>query len=222
MKQNSQETDGAAAVAISGTPPAGGYTRIAQSFQTATAAATLAVGYLGLYGKKVGNGCDLTIQLWTNSGGVPSAQQGTVEATLPADFWATSNGWVYVPLPVSGLSASTTYWVVLISGDVNGNNAGDASNYVDLEKSNQTSGAATYASSAWTAGSYGLMFREYDQTVSGSLTIVWEDAGARWTWLNWSGAVLAGVDEYTVAQAAGQLRSVRTITDSGLVPQTVT
>jgi hypothetical protein len=121
-----------------------------------------------------------------------------------------------VPLPITGLTASTTYHLVLIAGDTNGNNAGDASNYISIEKSNQASGASTYTSGTWTAQSYGFMYREFDQTVSGTLTAIWEDSGARWTWFGYDGSNnINAVNEYTVSQGTGQMRSVRTVTSSG-------
>jgi len=212
-KQASQEVDGSAAIGISAVPPASGFTRLAESF--ATVVAQTKVGYFALYGKKVGNGCDLQAQLWTNSASKPSAQVGVTAVTIPADFWGTSNGWLYLPLPITGLTASTTYHIVLIAGDVNGNNAGDASNYISLEKSNQASGAATYAAATWTNQAYGFMYAEFDQTVVGDLTMVWADAGARWTYCAYDGSGnLSLVNEYTVAQGAGKMRSARTMTIS--------
>ena len=219
-KQASQETDGSALIGISAGPPASGFTRLAESF--ATGGGQTAVGYFGLYGKAVGNGCDLQAQLFTNSASKPTTQVGSTAVTLPADFWSTSNGWVYLPLPITGLSTSTTYHLVLIAGDTAGNNAGDASNYITLEKSNQSSGASTYAAATWTNQAYGFMYREFDQTVSGELTMVWEDAGVRWTWLGYDGSGnVSGANEYTIAQGTGKMRSLRTVTESSGYPTAV-
>ena len=222
VKQNSQETDGSAAIGISGTPPGGGFTRLAQSFVIPTVAGGTAVGYLGLFGKKVGSGCDLTLELFNSSASKPNTQVGTTSVTIPADFWTTSNGWLYAPLPITGLTASTTYFAVLIAGDVNGNNPGNATNYISLEKSNQVSGACTYAASTWSTAAYGFMFREYDQTVSGNLTFIWEDAGGRYTYFGYDGSNnMTAVNEYTIAQGTGQMRSVRAVTMSGDIPVSV-
>jgi hypothetical protein len=225
---SSQANDGSAAIGISAVPPASGFTRLAESFTTFSTQTTL--GYLQLYGKKVGNGCDLTVELYTNSSSKPGAQVGLNATTFPAEFWTTSNGWVNIPLPISGLSSSTLYHVVLISGDVNGNNSGDALNYISIEKSNGASGASTYTTGTWTAQAYGFMYIEWDNTPipPNFLTAIYEDAGARWTSFVWlrsavggNGGVLTGVYEYTISQGTGQMRSARTITLPGNTPTVV-
>jgi hypothetical protein len=214
-----QYGDGAAAIGISAGPPASGFTRLAESFATIAGQTTL--GYLVLYGKKVGNGCDLTVELYTNSSSKPNTQVGSTATTFPADFWTTSNGFIYIPLPITGLSASTTYHIVLISGDVNGNNAGDASNYIAIEKSNQASGASTYTASTWTAQAYGFIYVIFDLSSVPPLGFIYEDGGSRWTLLNWGLNGLTNVNEYTLAQGTGQMRSVRTITSPGVTPTVI-
>lgn len=206
----SQTTDGAASIGISATPPGGGFTRLAQSFATAAFTST---GWAGIYAKKVGNGCDLTLKLFTNTGSVPNAQQGTVQVTIPVDFWTTSTSVMFLPLPITGLSASTTYWLTLFAGDVNGNNAGDASNYIAVEKSNQVTGAATWGGASWTAQAYGFMFQVSNLTTAGQPRFVWEDNGAKWTFFGYNGsAQIAQVNEYCAAQGTGQVRSLRLVT----------
>jgi hypothetical protein len=178
-----------------------------------------------MYLKKTGNGCDLSFSVYSNSSTVPGAAQtlsGSVTAvTLPADFITTSLAYVYVPLPVTGLSTSTTYWIVAKSGDINGNNLGDAGNYVTFEKSNQVTGAATYTTT-WATQSYGFMYSEFDQTSAAlPLTMIYEDGGARWTYIGWSNNKISSINEYTVSQGTGQMRSVRSITFPGSTPTVV-
>ena len=214
--QGSQSTDGSASIGISGTPPTGGFTRLAQ--QVATASGQTAIGYYVMNGEAVGNGCDLTATLYTNSSSTTGTQIGSTAVTIPAEFWTSGSvGATFWPLPISGLTASTTYQLVLTAGDVNGNHVGDASNYIALEKSNQSSGAAAYAASTWTAEAYGFMFGQWDQTVAGQLTMIWEDSGSRWTYLDWSSGVLTGINEYTISQGTGKMRSVRVVTASGIL-----
>lgn len=200
-KQASQETDGAASVnlAAAGT----GFTKLAESF--ATVSGQTVAGYVGFQIKKTGNGCDATVELWTNSGTIPSAKQGTRTTTLPADFMATSIGWIYMPLPLTGLTASTTYHVVFAAV------GGDASNFLSLEKSNQASGASQFAAAVWTAQAYGFMYQEYDQALSGDLTIVDEDTnGPRWVWFVYTSGLITKIYEYTEGT-----RTVRTLTQTG-------
>jgi hypothetical protein len=215
----SQEVDAAAGIGVANPVPASGFTQVAQSFTTGTTFTQ--VGYVGLFLKKTGNGCDLSLSICANSGGVPGAAQtltgGVTAVTLPADFVTTSLAWVYVPVPISGLAASTTYWIVASAGDVNGANDGDASDFITVEKSTQVTGAATFGT-AWASVAYGFMFRVFDQSFTDPLTLIYEDGGARWSYLSWDATSLSQVQtisEYTIAQVGGQMRSVRTASYSG-------
>jgi len=184
---------------------------IAQSF--ATGSGQTAIGYVTVTAAATGAPAPLAVSVQASSGGAPS---GTALATtmLPEEFLTGTPAAVPVMLPVSGLSASTTYWIVAAA-------VGDASDYFTWSKSNQTSGASTSANgTTWTAQSYGLLYAVYDQSPVPPLAGTWEDSGARWTALAYDGsAQLAGVREFTAGQsAAGYTASSRALSySSGLV-----
>lgn len=183
------------ATAGSGTVNSNG-TYYAQSFTTG--ASTTAIGRLTLTMTTTLNPGPLTVQLQTNSAGAPS---GTVlQTTIIPPGWANATPTAQsIPIPVTGLSASTEYWVVTQP-------AGDASNFYSFSKSNQTSGASTSTNgTTWTAQTYGLLYAVYDQTAGGAVKHTWEDGNARITaWTENTNGTVASLEEYTVAQGSQQ------------------
>lgn len=180
---------------------------IAQSFTTAAAQTT--VGYVLLYLDVTGSPAPWTISLQANSSGAPSGT-ALVSASLPKEFAAASYGWVMVPLPATGLTASAQYWIVA-------NAVGDPSDFFSWHLSNQSSGSSTSTNgTSWTAQGDGLMYQVYDQSPVAPLAATWEDSGARWTSLAYTSGELTGLEEYTAGQAAnGYTASSRALTYTG-------
>lgn len=201
-----QTTAGAAATTTNGL-------YLAQSI--ATAVGQTAIGYVIVpvttattSGASLGTS---TLSLYANSGGAPTgAALGSV--TVAAEYANRASGGtntvkLIYPLPVTGLTASTTYWLVLAS-------AGNVSNSYSWFRSNQVTGASTSATgSSWTAQSYGFEYQVFDQTASGLVTATWEDSGARWTASTYTALKELGTyAEYTAGQtASGYLQSYRAL-----------
>jgi hypothetical protein len=182
---------------------------MAQSFTTAVG--QTAIGYIGVDMQvSTGLGANLgpmTIGIYANSGGAPtgSALGSTVFAV---EYCFAQGTFTFVPMPVTGLTASTTYWIVTQP-------AGNGTYFYPWERSNQTSGASTSTNgTTWTAQTYGFLYEVFDQTASGPLVGTWEDSGARWSWTTYNTAAsinqISQYAEYTVAQGSSQyVQSVR-------------
>lgn len=197
---------------------------LAQSFTTAVG--QTAIGYVIVpVTTATTSGASLgptTLGLFANSAGAPSGS-ALVSVAVTAEYANLASGGtnttkLVFPLPVAGLTASTTYWLVLAS-------AGNVSNSYSWFRSNQVSGASTSATgSSWTAQGYGFEYQVFDQTASGLLTATWEDAGARWSRLTYNSlSQVASSAEYTVAQGSSQyVQSYRGATYSnGLLTKVV-
>lgn len=195
---------------------------LAQSFTTA--ASQTAVGYVIVpVSTTTTSGALLAptaLSLYANSVGAPSGS-ALASTTVTAEYANLATGGtntvkIPVPLPATGLTASTTYWLVLAA-------AGNVSNSFTWFRSNQASGASTSTTGtgSWSAQTYGFEFQVFDQTASGQLTCTWEDAGARWTasTYNATSGALATYAEYTAGQtAAGYVQSYRSLAySSGLL-----
>jgi len=181
---------------------------VAQSF--ATAAGQTAIGYVTAEVGVTGSPGPLAVSVQASSGGAPSGT-ALVTTMLPEELAGTPAS---VMLPVTGLTAATTYWIVFAA-------AGDASDYFTLYKSNQTSGVSTSANgTSWTAQAYGIVYAVYDQSPVAPLAGTWEDSGARWTALAYNGSgQLSGLKEFTTGQsAAGYTASSRALSYSGTLP----
>lgn len=183
---------------------------IAQSFSTASL--QTAIGYviaqISSGGTSLGSNLGpTTLSLYANAGSAPSGSP-IVSVTMTAEYVGAAPLWVTFPLPASGLSGATTYWLVLAA-------AGNSTYSYQWNKSNQTSGASTSPDGVtWTAQSYGLLYQVYDQSATGQPTCSWEDAGARWTWRSYtSSGLLSQYAEYTAGQTlSGYLQSFRGLT----------
>lgn len=88
----------------------------AQSFTTAVGQTT--VGYVVLNVSSIGttSGANLlpsTISLYANSAGAPTGSPIT-SVTAPVEYYPVTTGaFAIFPLPATGLTASTTYWIVM-------------------------------------------------------------------------------------------------------------
>lgn len=169
---------------------------IAQSFTTG--ASTTAVGRIAPVLAVTGGPVPMTVQIRANNAGAP-ATTALVTTVIPPGWGNGSALAQSIPLPVTGLSPSTEYWLVTQP-------AGDASDFYAFTKSNQTSGASTSTNgTSWTAQTYGIEYSAYDQTATPPLVHTWEDADARITDItsNTNGTP-AAYEEYTVAQGTNQ------------------
>lgn len=188
---------------------------LAQAFTTAGGQTT--VGYVIVnITDNTGSGTNLspmTLSIYANSAGAPTGS-ALASTTVTAEYISQAPSPAIVPIPVTGLTASTQYWLVVPA-------VGNGSFNYQWNKSNQVSGASTSTNgSTWTAQAYGFRYQIFDQSASGRLTSTWEDSGARWTAATYTGnGTLSTLAEYTAGQtAAGYLQSVRSLSySSGLV-----
>lgn len=201
VQRAAQSTAGAGAVNSNGL-------YIAQSI--ATAAGQTAVGRIVLTLAVTGTPAPLTVSLQANVAGAPSGTP-LVTTLVPREFLSGTPNATLIPLPATGLTASTTYWIVA-------NAVGDASNYYSWSKSNQVAGTSTSANgTTWTAQAYGLLYQVYDQTPVQPLVNTWEDGGARWTAFAYDTSGRPSViAEYTAGQSAtGYATSLRSLAYTG-------
>lgn len=185
-------------------------TYIAQSFTTAVGQTT--IGYVVLAINTTGGFTGLlpptTLTLHTNNAGAPST---TILATtnIASEYVASAPTNVTFPLPVTGLTASTTYWLVIAA-------SGDSTHHYNWSKSNQVSGTSTSPDGVtWTAQAYGSLYEVWDQSLqqNSNVILIWEDGGARWTWLDYDGSYHpTTIAEFTAGQTAtSYMQSFRTI-----------
>jgi len=215
--KESQTTNGSAHTSGSAT------LYIAQSFTTATG--QTAIGYVSApIDSSTATGATLgttTLSLYANSGGAPTGSP-LISTTLTTEYayfgsssGSSDNVSLIYPLPISSLTASTEYWLVLAP-------AGNGTNHYTWRQSNQTSGASTSTNgTSWTAQAYGLQYSVYDQTPTGLITSTYEDSGTRWTATTYVATTnqIHTFGEYTAGQTAtGYTQGFRTYTySSGLL-----
>lgn len=198
-------------------------TWLAQSFSTAVGQTTIgyisiSIAALSALGSQL---APITIGLYASSGTAPTGSAiftilGTAEYINPAPAF------VAFPMPVTGLTASTQYWLVTQP-------QGNATFNYEWNQSNQTSGASTSTNgTTWTAQAYGFLYAVYDQPwsqASGQPIVgLWEDGGARWQIFysgsvgSTSGPVLSNTAQYTTSQNNGYQQGFRNVNiTNGLV-----
>lgn len=185
---------------------------LAQTFITGSS--QTAIGRLALQISTVGGSpvtatiTPLTVSLYASQFGLPTGSAITT-VSLAEPYVYSQPFWVSVPMFVTGLTASTPYWIVV-------GIAGTGSAYYVWQESNQTAGAATSTDGVtFTATAYGLMYQVYDTTGGGQVLGMVDDGGARTVTFTYTGASLTGLTEYTQAQGGTTLVSTRTFTYSG-------
>jgi hypothetical protein len=198
---------------------------LAQSFTTGASQTAVGLVTLSLT-SPTASGAALAptaVHLYANASGAPSGAP-LVSTTVTTDYAFDASGGVNttritIPLPVTGLTPSTTYWLVVDA-------ASTGANSYTWFRSNQASGASTSPDgTAWTAQSYGFTYTVSDQTpLSGLLKATWEDGGARWlVWTYDASLQFAKQFEYTAGQtAAGYVQSDRPWNYSGGLISTIT
>lgn len=187
---------------------------VAQTFTTGSSTTT--IGRINLTGFVTGAPSLLTLTIQANNGGVPSGAP-LVTTMVPTSWLNTSNNTYTFPLPCTGLTVSTQYWIVVSW-------TGTTGNVYTFTQSNQTSGALTSTNgSTWTTQAYGILYGVYDQTLSLPLIHTWEDDGNRITWLPTNAAGYIGsLEEFTQdPSGASGLYSFRNITYSGSFPVSI-
>lgn len=184
---------------------------MAQQFTTASGQTT--TGVVGVTIATTGSPASpWALSIQASSGGAPSGT-ALASTSVPKEFLSgtpTSRG---VLLPVTGLTPLTTYWIVANS---NGTNTDEYA----WSKSTAGSGASTSTNgTSWTAQAYGLTFVVFDGTAVPPLAGTWEDSGARWTFLGYSGGQLSLIKEFTAGQTVpGYTASSRALSyTSGLL-----
>lgn len=186
-------------------------TYLAQTFTTG--AAQTAIGYVTAAVAETGTAPTSTVQIsiYATAGGAPTGAPLVSVTAAPEYVTFAGGGLVVFPVPVTGLTAGTTYAIVI------GPSGASATQDYTWAKSNQTSGAYTSANgSSWAAQAYGFQFAVYDQSALGQLVATFEDAGARWTALTYNtNGTPHTLSEYTAAQGGGYLQATRTFTYSG-------
>lgn len=173
---------------------------LSQQFQTAASQTTISQVWLQVStvgGSAIANNITpLTIGIYADSGGEPTGS-ALVSASLTETAVYASGFWVIVPLPVTGLSPSTSYHIVV-------NPAGTSSSYYVWQNNNQAGGGSTSPDLViWTDQSFGFVYRVYDQTFAGGSLVqyVIEDAGDRWTKYGYDATnEVTSINEYTVDQ----------------------
>jgi hypothetical protein len=206
----SQTTAGSGGTASNGT-------WVAQSFSTGSAT-TIGRVVLGLSANTAlgANLGAMTIGIYANSAGAPTgAALLTVQAT--AEYVNPGPALMMFPMPLTGLSTSTTYWLVTQP-------AGNASFQYTWNKSNQASGTSTSTNgTTWTAQAYGSIFQVFDGTITGNFETTWEDNGARWELLYYAnpGPEISNIAQYTTSQNGGYQQGYRTFSYVNGLLQTV-
>lgn len=203
-------------VTTSGATTTASTSYLAQSFTTSVGQTT--IGYVKApISSNTALGANLpptTLSVYTNNAGAPGTPIASMTLTAEyANFTTTNNtnvfGWY--PLPVTGLTASTTYWLVV------GLQSSGGFNYTWF-RSASASGASTSANgTTWAAQAYGFRYSVFDATVIPPLVGTWEDNGARWTFTTYTASppLISTYSEYTAGQtASGYLQSTRTYTYS--------
>lgn len=168
---------------------------IAQSFTTGS---FTTVGRMAFNLVVTGGPVPTTLSLRANNAGAP-ASTALVSTVLPPGWGNAAAAYQTFPLPVTGLAASTTYWIVASA-------AGDVSNYYTYNKSNQVSGASTSPDGVtWTAQAYGFLYQIFDLSATPPLLHTWEDSNARITRIFPNANATPGaLEEYNVSQGTNQ------------------
>ena len=192
---------------------------LAQSFTTAVG--QTAIGYITAEAFPNGTGvltlAPTTISLYTNVAGAPGT--ALITTALTTEYANTSPVDTIFPLPITTLTASTQYWIVVAA-------AGNGTVSYQWNKSSAASGASTSTNgTTWTAQAFGLRYQVFDQSLVPPLTATWEDGGQRWSTYYYANAnsLLTGYGEYTAGQTtAGYVSSFRNINyQSGAILSTV-
>jgi hypothetical protein len=184
---------------------------LANKFTTAASGVgSTALTRLDIYMVSVGTGATLTLSIQTDSTGKPSGTNVSgLTMTIPSGFPPPIGMWISVPMPLTGLTPSTPYWIVIGS-------TSSATNYAELAHSGTAGGrAATNNGGGWVNQTYSYNFAAYDGINLGdALRHTWEDSGALWNAYYYGTAYPYGSGlPTTIMNAVGTTQwAVRTLT----------
>lgn len=153
------------------------------------------------------------VSIYTDNAGAPgSAILSTVVTAEYANLetGGTASNLITIPFPLTGLTASTNYWIVVPATTATGGQ-------YTLFQSTASSGASTSTNgTTWTAQTYGFLFSIYDYAVATPLVAIWEDNGQRWQCLKYNANLgVSSRAEYTGGQtASGYNQGYRTLSYS--------
>ena len=179
-----------------------------------TAAGQTTITRIELWPNIVGTGADTTVEIRTDNAGAPS-NTTLFSITLPLEFpTGIAGAALSIPVNLTGLSSATKYHIVI-------DGTASTANYVTIGRSVLVAGQEVQVSATGTGGwgNFSTGFTGYFNVfagVNGVLRNTYEDAGARWTTIDYTNSAAAGnttpvhIGEYTV----GSLRSWRTCTFS--------
>lgn len=153
----------------------------------------------------------ITVGVYPDSGSnSPVITSPLVLTTLTREFVFQAPYPLLIPIPVTGLTPSTKYWIVTTPGP------NDGVNYRIVQATTTSGGVCSTSSNGttWTAQAFGLAYAIYDQVplsvqnLGSSIVGTWEDGGQRWTvqFRKTSGTApvnnfITSVYEYTAGQA---------------------
>ncbi len=193
-------------------------TYLAQSFTTAVGQTT--IGYVQVpVTCNTSTGTALvptTLSLYASSGTAPTGS-ALISVTLvpeyvyPAANLGNTNTMVTIPMPITGLTASTQYWLVLASASTG------SFNYSWFRSASASGASTSNNGTTWVAQAYGFRYNVFDKVVTNAplWMALWEDNGARWV-INTRNSVnnlITTYAEYTAGQTTtGYLASYRSFT----------
>ena len=204
----SQVADVSAVTGTLGTNTGAAAQWVDQPFTTGASQTTIT--RIELWLNEQGTGADTTVEIRTDNAGSPS-NVTLFSVTLPLEFLAIAGAALSIPVNLTGLTAATKYHIVI-------DGTASTTNYVLLGRSATSVNAAQISASGtggWSGAGFTLYFNVF-AGVNGVLRNTYEDAGARWTTIDYTNSAAAGnttpvhIGEYTV----GSLRSWRTCTFS--------
>ena len=176
-----------------------------------TGASQTTITRIELWLNEQGTGADTTVEIRTDNAGAPS-NVTLFSVTLPLEFpTGIAGAALSIPVNLTGLSSNTKYHIVI-------DGTASTANYVTLGRSVTSVNAAQISASGtagWSGAGFTLYFNVFSG-VNGVLRNTYEDAGARWTTIDYTNSAAAGnttpvhIGEYTT----GSLRSWRTCTFS--------
>jgi hypothetical protein len=204
---------------------------VAQSFTTAASGVgSTASSRIEFHLSLAGTGADMSVEVRDDNAGVPANTAPRLSYTFPLDFLTSTDTQFSLPIPQTGLTASTKYWVVFdgTSNTTNFNKIGRFAAVASKHAFTSSTGTGSWVDSTFTA--MYVAFANGTPTVNANasaLVNTFEDNGARWTMYALNGSMgyagspsgsIAKVYEYTT----GSLRSVRTLGYTGGILTSVT
>jgi hypothetical protein len=161
----------------------GTYTQLAFRFFSGSDATLLNIGRVALNLQKIGAGCDIYLTLQGDTGGGPD-DNILAACIVPAEWIPTSfvTNWADFGFPLAYAMTSTTWYNVVFSPIPYAASIASTVDDVQLQYSEEDSGAYTYNGTGWDAQGYGYAVQIFSQlqtttTSTQNLVNVFEDVG---------------------------------------------